>query len=107
MSGVLIIGASRSGTSMTAGLFSQHGVFFGNCMEPHKTKNPKGYFENKWLKSVYKSGNYGVQDFDTAWKSQLKKEGWDGQSIWGAKCGAERWNEFWKFVPDIKAIVCC
>lgn len=42
---IVILAAPRSGSSMTAGIFSQHGVWTGRCREgsPH---NPKGYFEN-------------------------------------------------------------
>jgi len=104
MSGVLIIGASRSGTSMTAGLFAVHGVFFGDCVGPHQM-NPKGFFENKWLKKVY-NGEIKTSNFDAEWKKQLTKEGWNNE-IWGAKCGAERWSQYWHNVDDIKAIVCC
>lgn len=104
MTGVLIIGASRSGTSMTAGIFEQHGIFFGNCMGPDD-RNPKGYLENRWLKKVYK-GQLIAGDFARDWKNELETEGWQG-GIWGAKCGAERYDQFWYQVPDIEAIVCC
>ena len=90
---------------MTAGLFAQHGVFFGKCAGP-SSRNPKGYFENFWLKQIYESKAKFV-DFDRKWKSQLKSEGWSGNEMWGAKCGAERWDQYWHQVPDIEAIVCC
>lgn len=104
MSGVLIIGPSRSGTSMTAGLFAQHGVFFGDCVGPDHN-NGKGYFENLWLRRVY-AGDVRPDSFDTEWKNQLRQEGLNGQP-WGAKAGAERWAQCWCNVPDISVIVLC
>ena len=104
MSGVLIVGASRSGTSMTAGLFAQHGVWFGDCMGPAKI-NRKGFFENRALKRIYK-GQERVQDFPVWWGVQRFNEGYTG-GVWGAKCGAERWDQYWCDVPDIVAVVQC
>lgn len=105
MPGVVILGASRSGTSMTAGLFAQHGVFFGECMGPGPA-NPKGYFENRWWKRV-EHGKQRPADFDTAWKEALRQQGWDGRQTWGAKVGAQWFDGYWRQVPDIAAIVCC
>lgn len=42
---IVIIGLPRSGTSMVAGLFAEHGVFVGNC-KPADERNPKGFFEH-------------------------------------------------------------
>ena len=42
---VVIIGLTRSGTSMVAGLFAHHGVFSGTCKEAD-SRNAKGFFEH-------------------------------------------------------------
>ena len=42
---VCIVGASRTGTNMLAGIFAAHGFFFGKC-RPADDRNPKGYYEN-------------------------------------------------------------
>ena len=105
MTGVLILGASRSGTSMTAGLFAQHGVVFGDCVGGSRI-NPKGFFENRWWKRV-EHGHERPADFDAAWKAALREQGWDGRRPWGAKVGA-RWHaDYWAHVPDIAVIVQC
>ena len=41
----------RSGSSLTAGIFSQHGVWTGRC-RPADTYNPKGFFENLDIKKL-------------------------------------------------------
>lgn len=89
---------------MTAGLFAQHGVWFGDCMGPAKI-NRKGFFESRALKAVYK-GLTVVDDFPTWWAAQRAAEGHTG-GIWAAKCGAERWAQYWRAVPDIVAVVQC
>ncbi len=104
MSGVLILGASRSGTSMTAGLFVQHGVWFGDCVPPARM-NAKGFFESEALRRVY-MGQEAPADFPAWWAAQREREGWAGE-VWGAKGGAERWEQFWRAVPDIAAVVHC
>lgn len=48
---ILILGTPRSGTSMTAGVFHQHGVWVGSC-RPGSNRNPKGFFENKKIKNI-------------------------------------------------------
>jgi hypothetical protein len=46
---ILIVGAPRSGTSLTAGAFARHGYFIGRIEEEHMREgdagNPFGYFE--------------------------------------------------------------
>lgn len=42
---IVILAMPRSGSSMTAGIFSKHGVWTGRT-HPGSTPNPKGYFEN-------------------------------------------------------------
>jgi hypothetical protein len=46
---ILIISLPRSGSSLTAGIFAQHGVWTGHC-KSGDNKNPKGYFENLKVK---------------------------------------------------------
>ena len=47
--GLVIVALSRSGSSMTAGLFVQHGAWCGRCLPPDE-RNAKGYFENQDFK---------------------------------------------------------
>ena len=51
---ILIAGAPRSGTSLTAGILHQHGVSVGKH-NAHPKFNPKGSFENTQMKSVFDS----------------------------------------------------
>lgn len=46
---IVVLCMGRSGSSMTAGVFAQHGVWTGDCM-PADRRNAKGYFENKQVK---------------------------------------------------------
>lgn len=39
---------------MTAGIFAQHGVWFGSCRPPSRL-NPKGYFESNAIKKIMKA----------------------------------------------------
>lgn len=42
---IVIISLPRSGSSLTAGIFSEHGVWTGKCKKACQ-RNPKGFFEN-------------------------------------------------------------
>lgn len=99
--GVVVLGASRSGTSMTAGLFAAHGVWFGDCM-PASAINPKGFFENLALKRVWGGDRPG--DFPAWWRDERRANGCTGP--WGAKSGAECWD-LWRGVRDIACVVLC
>ena len=68
-----VVGPSRSGTSMTAGLFYKHEVFFGECITANRY-NPKGYFEHAWLKQVHK-GKAGPVEWPTDFYRRLMNEG--------------------------------
>lgn len=46
---IVVLGTPRSGTSLTAGLFAQHGAWVGHCREGDG-RNARGYFENEALK---------------------------------------------------------
>lgn len=86
---IVIIGTSRSGTSLTAGIFAEHGVWTGVCMPPDH-RNPKGFFENKQMKAFFKSGPSTPE----AWKRKhdeiLASEGYNG-GPYLFKHGWERW----------------
>jgi hypothetical protein len=45
-SDLFILGCGRSGTSLTAGLFRDAGVFMGERLHPPRPSNPTGYFED-------------------------------------------------------------
>lgn len=51
---IIILACPRSGSSMTAGLFAQHGVWVGICRGGNEN-NPKGYFENTLIKKQIKT----------------------------------------------------
>jgi len=92
--GVWITGPSRTGTSLTAGLFAAHGVFFGNTGDGDRF-NARGYFEHPYLVSKVEGRCY--RNWPSGWWAMLKMEGWNGSGIWGAKRGPQAW-------PWIKAL---
>ena len=53
----IIISLPRSGSSMTAGIFAQHGAWCGTCKNGDKN-NPKGYYENLKVKN-FMINNFG------------------------------------------------
>lgn len=93
--GVIITGHMRSGTSMTAGIFAEHGVFFGDCHRRH---------EHKWLKRGLKGGK-APKGWPDSWWGRLIDDGWDGATPWGAKAMAVHWPELRQVEP--KVVVCC
>lgn len=103
MSSVFITGHMRSGTSMVAGLFQRHGVFFGNYPE-RRQFNKKGTFENRWLKRTLEADDI-PDDWPEAWFDRMRREGWDGESPWGAKEVAVFWPEMRETEPDV--VVLC
>lgn len=50
MAGIVILSPGRSGSSLVAGIFAEHGVWTGDCLAPNKW-NPRGYFENALIKN--------------------------------------------------------
>jgi len=51
---IVVLGAPRSGTSMTAGILSHMGVDFGKVRSPD-AENPRGYYEDRdFLKLILK-----------------------------------------------------
>ncbi|HKQ43978.1 MAG TPA: hypothetical protein VJS47_01160 [Rhizomicrobium sp.] len=52
MKNVIILGAGRSGTSLSAGALSEAGYFMGDDLLEARSTNPKGFFEDRhinWL----------------------------------------------------------
>ena len=70
--GVVVTGSGRRGTSMVAGLFAAHGVFFGDC-KPADENNPRGYFEHPAIPRPKARG----RGWPRTWLKRLKREGWD------------------------------
>lgn len=98
--GVWVTGPSRSGTSMVAGFFAQHGVFFGACNGANEY-NPKGYFENQYLKDV--AARDGLPGgWPRLWFDALSAQGWDGATPWGAKIGPGR---AWLMLPMRPSVI--
>lgn len=100
--GVWVLGPSRSGTSMLAGLFARHGVFFGECV-PGDEDNPKGYWENRWLKQRMRSRD--THGWPISWFERLRQEGWTDGRPWGAKGGPEWWR--WVRLTSPTVVVLC
>lgn len=74
---------------MVAGLFSRHGVFFGDCIQANQY-NPKGYFESAYMKRVFR-GEESLDDWPRSWFRNLFDEGLCGcGQPWGIKCGPQR-----------------
>ncbi|WP_414433520.1 hypothetical protein ACMG4L_07725 [Alcanivorax sp. IL1] len=96
---LFITGASRSGTSMTAGLFAAHGLWFGPCVEA-STINPKGFFESSFLKLDWHGAS--LLALQVGWRGWL--EGHGAPSNWAVKAGPEWWPVFEIFNP---VVVCC
>ncbi len=111
---IIILGMPRSGSSMTAGVFANHGVWTGRCRGPTEL-NRKGHFESKAIKEVI-MGVYGakaivtngrlahhVAGFKTAVLSAIAKDGYSGGD-WLWKGSALYWPSFYEFHP--KWVIC-
>ena len=79
---IVILGTPRSFTSLTAGIFRDHGVWFGRCKEYHEY-TPTGSCENAKMKTLLKNFRKGavshgiIIDPVPNWKEkieELKKE---------------------------------
>lgn len=84
---VWITGQSRSGTSLTAGLLSVHGVWFGRCKFAD-WYNPRGYFEH--LEIVRRVGSGDMDGWPETWPEVMEREGYDG-GPWAIKRGPRAW----------------
>jgi len=98
--GLWITGQSRSGTSMTAGLFAAHGVWFGRC-KPADWYNPKGYFEH--LEIVRRTGAKDMEGWPEAWWRTMEWEGYqDGP--WAIKRGPASWPWIKPLAPAVVVV---
>jgi hypothetical protein len=94
----------RSGTSMTAGLFAQHGVFFGRTGGP-KSRNRKGNFENNWLAERVRARNEPLpDDWPAPWWRQMHREGYSGGPF-GYKLVAVHAAKVRPMRPDVVVLV--
>ena len=100
--GVWVTGPSRSGTSMVAGLFAEHGVFFGRTVEGDE-HNEHGYFEHPELVSRVESRIWA--DWPEAWWRTLEGEGFERGGYWGVKRGRDAWPWIRELGPEL--IVVC
>lgn len=55
MNNIIILGAGRSGTSMTTGLFSEGNYFMGDKLNKPNETNPKGQFEDSHINQLNES----------------------------------------------------
>lgn len=51
---IIITGAARSGTSLTANIIQHAGAFGGNVMTSPHAENPTGFYENENLRAIIK-----------------------------------------------------
>lgn len=56
---IIVVGASRSGTSLTAGILHRHGVWVGQCQDGRPI-NPKGFYENLKFKQYLKQNHLPI-----------------------------------------------
>ncbi|MBS3742516.1 MAG: hypothetical protein KGY69_13220 [Bacteroidales bacterium] len=92
---IIVLGFPRSGTSLTAGLLHQHGVWVGICRGPDP-RNPKGFFENQKFTSYLKKGKPITYDIA---KDILYSQGYKG-GPWLVKHSVKgKWNMWNKFNP--------
>jgi hypothetical protein len=82
---------------MTADIFRRHGVFFGDVHT--RGEGRMGYNEHPWLKKMARQvrpncyldiirgtdPELKIGNWPTRWVNQLKEEGWDLETPWGAK----------------------
>jgi len=98
----MIVGISRSGTSLIAGIFCLHGVFFGQCREADNN-NPKGYFENKKISNIKRQTKSQHVFKREEIHNILVEEGYLG-GLWGVKFLPDSINMWDNFNPTF---ICC
>ena len=107
MEPIIVLGMPRSGSSMAAGLFAEHGVWTGSCREPSQY-NGKGFFENFAIKKVIikmqgpivHDGLLGqpMPGFRELVEAAIKRDGYEsGPWLW--KGSALYWPCFYEFQP--------
>lgn len=88
---IIVLGAPRSGTSMTAGMLHYCGAWVGVCRGANEY-NPKGYFENYAIERLRKHNALTLDNV----REVLSREGYMGgpwlykSSPWGAN----QWEPF-------------
>ena len=100
--GLWITGPSRSGTSMIAGLFARHGVFFGDTV-PGDEHNPHGYYEHPELIRRIDMGT--LANWPQRFWEVARKEGYEDGKPWALKRGPQAWPWIRLMFPKI-IIVC-
>jgi hypothetical protein len=64
---IIVLGAPRSGTSMTAGILSRMGVDFGRVRKPD-AENPRGYYEDrdflKLMMNIFRAADQEAHGFN-------------------------------------------
>jgi hypothetical protein len=105
---ILILSPGRSGSSMVAGLFAQHGAWVGQSL-PGNSHNPKGYFENGRIKRrmIKLHGRDWPGPFPKmhgSWPSQVKRvlrsEGYE-DGPWFFKTRAFYWHVWKQWEPVV------
>lgn len=107
MEPIIVLGTPRSGSSMTAGIFAEHGVWAGTCRPPSK-HNAKGHFENVVIKktiiqtqgAIVTEGRLAQQlpKFKMAVLTAIANDGYAGGD-WLWKGSALYWPAFYEFCP--------
>lgn len=97
------MGASRSGTSLTAGVFASHGVWTGDCLKADR-RNPKGFYGNISMKKFFKSGMLTPEHWRLEVFNILSEQKYNG-GHYLFKHGGERWKLWKKFQAPY--IICC
>jgi len=100
--GLWITGPSRSGTSMVAGLFARHGVFFGDTV-PGDEHNPHGYYEHPELIRRIDMGT--LANWPERFWEVARKEGYEDGKPWALKRGPQAWP--WIRLMFPRLIVVC
>lgn len=99
MNGIVLLTMARSRSSMTAEIFREHGVFFGESGRPDD--GFLGYNEHFQLKKIARKARpdcyedivanrdpfLRLPDFPAWWKATLDSEGYEG-GTWGVKVDA-------------------
>lgn len=98
---IFVVGPGRCGTSVTAGILHQAGVFMGETLFPPRVHNPKGYFEDMVVDRALLDGNYKGLDKILTERDQLN---WP----WGLKFSrtADKIGLFVDRYPGAKFIRC-
>jgi hypothetical protein len=94
---IIIIGSPRSGTSLTAQIFSAHGVWSGTSRSPDEW-NPMGYYENVMLTELrYRMGHGDGMDRDHV-HDLIMADSYTG-GPWMVKHSPPTWRMWRQFTP--------